>query len=59
MKVVALAGGTGAAKFLRGLCRVADPAEVTVIGNTGDDLEMWGWRKFRSRYRHVHRRGRR
>ncbi|HMI82634.1 MAG TPA: 2-phospho-L-lactate transferase [Polyangiaceae bacterium] len=42
MKVVALAGGTGAAKFLRGLCRVADPAAVTVIGNTGDDLEMWG-----------------
>jgi len=42
MKVVALAGGTGAAKFLRGLCRVTDPADVTVIGNTGDDLEMWG-----------------
>jgi LPPG:FO 2-phospho-L-lactate transferase len=42
MKIVALAGGTGAAKFLRGLCRVTDPADVTVIGNTGDDLEMWG-----------------
>jgi LPPG:FO 2-phospho-L-lactate transferase len=42
MKVVALAGGTGAAKFLRGLCRITDPAAVTVIGNTGDDLEMWG-----------------
>jgi LPPG:FO 2-phospho-L-lactate transferase len=42
MKVVALAGGTGAAKFLRGLCRVTDPSDVTVIGNTGDDLEMWG-----------------
>ena len=42
MKIVALAGGTGAAKFLRGLCRVTDPAGVTIIGNTGDDLEMWG-----------------
>src|SRR5690349_4559604 len=42
MKIVALAGGTGAAKFLRGLCRIAEPASVTVIGNTGDDLEMWG-----------------
>jgi LPPG:FO 2-phospho-L-lactate transferase len=42
MKIVALAGGTGAAKFLRGLCKVTDPARVTVIGNTGDDLEMWG-----------------
>jgi LPPG:FO 2-phospho-L-lactate transferase len=44
MKIVALAGGTGAAKFLRGLCRTVDPADVTVIGNTGDDLEMWGLR---------------
>ncbi|MET0596024.1 MAG: 2-phospho-L-lactate transferase [Polyangiaceae bacterium] len=42
MKIVALAGGTGAAKFLRGLCQVVEPADVTVIGNTGDDLEMWG-----------------
>jgi LPPG:FO 2-phospho-L-lactate transferase len=42
MKIVALAGGTGAAKFLRGLCRVVDPVDITVIGNTGDDLEMWG-----------------
>jgi LPPG:FO 2-phospho-L-lactate transferase len=41
MKVVALAGGTGAAKFLRGLARAIDPALVTVVGNTGDDLEMW------------------
>lgn len=42
MKIVALAGGTGAAKLLRGLCRVADPGDITVIGNTGDDLAMWG-----------------
>ena len=42
MKVVALAGGTGAAKFLRGLSRVIDPADLTIVGNTGDDLEIWG-----------------
>jgi LPPG:FO 2-phospho-L-lactate transferase len=42
MKVTALAGGTGAAKLLRGLVRVVDPADVTIIGNTGDDAEVWG-----------------
>ncbi|HKQ69847.1 MAG TPA: 2-phospho-L-lactate transferase [Polyangiaceae bacterium] len=42
MKVVALAGGTGAARFLRGLCQVVPPGDVTVIGNTGDDVELWG-----------------
>ena len=42
MRVTALAGGTGAAKLLRGLARVIDPAELTVIGNTGDDAAVWG-----------------
>jgi LPPG:FO 2-phospho-L-lactate transferase len=42
MKVVALAGGTGAAKFLRGLSRVIAPQDLTIVGNTGDDLELWG-----------------
>ena len=42
MKVTALAGGTGAAKLLRGLMRAVDPRDVTVIGNTGDDTEVWG-----------------
>jgi LPPG:FO 2-phospho-L-lactate transferase len=37
--VVVLAGGVGAARFLRGLVRVVPPEEITVIGNTGDD--MW------------------
>jgi LPPG:FO 2-phospho-L-lactate transferase len=41
-RVTALAGGTGAAKLLRGLMRVVDPAGITVIGNTGDDTEVWG-----------------
>ena len=35
--ITALAGGVGAARFLRGLVQVVDPAEVTVIVNTGDD----------------------
>jgi len=42
MKIVALAGGTGAAKLLRGLAPLVDPAELTVVGNTGDDTEIWG-----------------
>ena len=42
MKIVALAGGTGAAKLLRGLAPLVDPADLTIIGNTGDDTELWG-----------------
>jgi len=42
MAVVALAGGTGAAKLLRGLATLIPPRELTVIGNTGDDAEIWG-----------------
>ena len=42
MDVVALAGGIGAARFLRGLVRVVDPASLTVIANTGDDVELHG-----------------
>ena len=40
MKVTALAGGVGAARFLRGLVRVVD--DVTVVVNTGDDLQLYG-----------------
>src|SRR6266508_1787440 len=42
MRVSALAGGTGAAKLLRGLCASMDPRNLTVIGNTGDDAQVWG-----------------
>jgi LPPG:FO 2-phospho-L-lactate transferase len=42
MRVTALAGGTGAAKFLRGLASSMNPRDLTVIGNTGDDAEIWG-----------------
>lgn len=37
-----LAGGAGAAKFLRGLMRVADPGDVAVVSNTGDDIRLYG-----------------
>jgi LPPG:FO 2-phospho-L-lactate transferase len=37
-----LAGGVGGARFLRGLSRRTDPADVTVIGNTGDDEDFFG-----------------
>jgi len=37
-----LAGGVGAARFLRGLVRVTDPRNVVVIGNTADDEEFFG-----------------
>lgn len=40
--VVALAGGVGAARFLRGLVRVVAPEEITTIVNTGDDREFYG-----------------
>jgi LPPG:FO 2-phospho-L-lactate transferase len=42
MKITALAGGTGAAKLLRGLGHVLDPRDLTVIVNTGDDADIWG-----------------
>lgn len=40
--IVVLAGGVGAARFLRGLVRVVDPARLTVVVNTGDDTVMHG-----------------
>jgi LPPG:FO 2-phospho-L-lactate transferase len=40
--ITVLAGGVGAARFLRGLIDVVDPASVTVISNTADDQEFFG-----------------
>jgi LPPG:FO 2-phospho-L-lactate transferase len=40
--VTFLAGGTGTPKLLAGARRVRDPAEITVVGNTGDDIELGG-----------------
>ncbi|MGD0863518.1 MAG: 2-phospho-L-lactate transferase [Candidatus Limnocylindrales bacterium] len=39
MQVVCLAGGVGGAKIAEGLQRALAPGELTVIVNTGDDLE--------------------
>jgi LPPG:FO 2-phospho-L-lactate transferase len=40
--IVALSGGVGGARFVRGLVDVVDPADVVVVGNVGDDLEVLG-----------------
>ena len=40
--IAALAGGVGASKLLRGMVEVVEPEELTVIVNTGDDLELFG-----------------
>ena len=40
--VVALAGGVGAARFLRGLVRAVPADQVTAIVNTGDDHRFYG-----------------
>jgi LPPG:FO 2-phospho-L-lactate transferase len=40
--LVALAGGVGAARFLRGLVRVLPPSDVTAVVNVGDDTELHG-----------------
>jgi LPPG:FO 2-phospho-L-lactate transferase len=42
VKVVALAGGIGAGKFLRGVVRAVGEPHVTVVVNTGDDVPMHG-----------------
>jgi LPPG:FO 2-phospho-L-lactate transferase len=40
--VVILAGGTGGAKLARGMLDVVGPERLTVIANTGDDIEIYG-----------------
>ena len=40
--ITALAGGIGAAKFLTGLVRLINEENLTVIVNTGDDIEIYG-----------------
>jgi LPPG:FO 2-phospho-L-lactate transferase len=44
MKITALAGGVGASKFLLGLTSVMPPEDITIIANTGDDIELFGLR---------------
>jgi LPPG:FO 2-phospho-L-lactate transferase len=40
--VVVLAGGTGGAKLARGMLDVVGPQRLSVIANTGDDIEIYG-----------------
>ena len=42
MKVAVLAGGLGGSRFARALAEVIDPAELTIVGNVGDDVEVHG-----------------
>jgi len=42
VKVTALAGGVGAARFLTGLTRLIKEDDLTVIVNTGDDIDLFG-----------------
>ncbi|MFI5101427.1 MAG: 2-phospho-L-lactate transferase [Actinomycetes bacterium] len=46
MRITTLAGGIGGARFLRGLLAElaarGEPFDVTVIGNTADDIELFG-----------------
>ena len=42
MKIVALAGGVGGAKFAHGLAQILPPEDLTVIVNTGDDFKHYG-----------------
>ena len=44
MHITALAGGIGGARFLTGLKAARPDAEITVIGNTGDDIWVHGLR---------------
>ncbi len=40
--IVVFTGGTGGTKLVQGLQQVVAPEELTVIVNTGDDVEWWG-----------------
>jgi len=40
--ITVLAGGVGAARFLQGLIKIVPEKEVTVIVNTGDDIQLYG-----------------
>lgn len=44
LKIVALAGGVGGAKFADGLAQVLQPDQLTIIVNTGDDFTHLGFR---------------
>jgi LPPG:FO 2-phospho-L-lactate transferase len=41
-KIACLAGGVGAARFLQGIVRVFPEESISVVINTGDDIELYG-----------------
>jgi LPPG:FO 2-phospho-L-lactate transferase len=44
VQIVVLAGGTGGARFLRGVRAAVPEAEITAVVNTGDDVTLHGLR---------------
>ena len=42
MRLTLLAGGSGAAKFIDGLISIVPQKNLTIICNTGDDIELFG-----------------
>jgi LPPG:FO 2-phospho-L-lactate transferase len=40
--ITALAGGVGAARFLTGLVKLVNEKDLSIIVNTGDDIELFG-----------------
>ena len=44
MRIVILAGGVGGSRFALGVRRAYPEAEITVVGNTGDDITLHGLR---------------
>jgi LPPG:FO 2-phospho-L-lactate transferase len=42
VRVVVLAGGLGGSRLARALAETLEPAELTIVGNVGDDLEVLG-----------------
>ena len=42
MKVAVLAGGLGGSRFARALAETIEPEQLTIVGNVGDDVEVFG-----------------
>ena len=42
MKVAVLAGGLGGSRFARALAETIEPENLTIVGNVGDDVEVFG-----------------
>src|SRR6516165_3414622 len=40
--IAVFTGGTGGTKLVQGLQQIAPPEDLTVVVNTGDDIEWWG-----------------